>query len=143
MSCHANVSPPCALSFGLRRQFTDVRTPFSMMAVKRDGVGLAVKPSVRIPLDLARIAEPKINLADGVARSKVATPHARMNPNAAITRSVTGTSDAFVPYASPLPAQPLTDLFAYTSYEYRGLEARRKQSQRHCARGCHEHKRCQ
>ena len=70
---------------------------------KRDGVGLAVKPSVRIPLDLARIAEPKINLADGVARSKVATPHARMNPNAAITRGVTGTSDAFVPYASHFP----------------------------------------
>lgn len=77
---------------------------------KRDGVGLAVKPSVRISLDLVRIAEPKINLANGVARSKVATPPARTKPTAAITRGVTGASDAFAPYASPLPAQPLTDL---------------------------------
>ena len=77
---------------------------------KRDGVGLAVKPSVRISLDLARIAEPKINLANGVAHSKVATRPARTKPKAAITRGVTGASDAFAPYASPLPAQPLTDL---------------------------------
>jgi hypothetical protein len=80
---------------------------------KRHGVGLAVKPSVRISLDLARIAEPKINLANGVARSKVATPRARMKPKAAITRRVTGTRNAFVPCASPLPAHPLTNLAAY------------------------------
>jgi hypothetical protein len=79
---------------------------------KRHGVGLAVKPSVRISLDLARIAEPKINLANGVARSKVATPRARMNPRTAITRDVTGTRDALVPCASPFPAHPLTNLAA-------------------------------
>lgn len=105
---------------------------------KRNGVGLAVKPSVRISLDLARIAEPKINLANGVARSKVATPRSRMKPKAAITRGVTGTSEAFVLCASPLPAHPLTDHPAYRSSEYRGREGRRKQSQRHCAHGCHE-----
>jgi len=110
---------------------------------KRHGVGLAVKPSVRISLDLARIAEPKINLANGVARSKVATPRARMNPRTAITRDVTGTRDALVPCASPFPAHPLTNLAAYLSSEYRGREGRRKQGQRHCAHGCHEHKRRQ
>jgi hypothetical protein len=46
---------------------------------KRHGVGLAVKPRVRISLDLVRIAEPKINFANGIARSKVATPFARMS----------------------------------------------------------------
>jgi len=110
---------------------------------KRHGVGLAVKPRIRISLDLVRIAEPKINLANGIARSKVATPFARMKPKAAITRGVTGTSDAFVPYASPLSAHPLTDLPACLSSEYRGHEGRRKQSERHCAHGCHEHKRRQ
>jgi hypothetical protein len=40
---------------------------------QRHGVGLAVKPRVRISLDLVRIAELKINLANGTARSKVAT----------------------------------------------------------------------
>jgi hypothetical protein len=110
---------------------------------KRDRVGLAVKPSVRISLDLVRIAEPKINLSNGVARSKVATPRARMNPKAAITLGVTGTSNAFVPCAPPLSAHPLTDLPAYLSSEYHGRAGRRKQSQRHCAHRCHEHKRRQ
>jgi hypothetical protein len=56
----------------LQRQFTDVRTPFSMMAVSATVSGL---PSnhVYVSLDLVRIAELKINLANGTARSKVAT----------------------------------------------------------------------
>jgi hypothetical protein len=99
---------------------------------KRVGVGLAVKPSVRISLDLARIAEPKMNLANRVARSKVATIRVRMKPTAAITRGITGTSEAFVRSDYPLPAHQPTDLPAYL-FEYRGREGRRKQRQRHCA----------
>jgi hypothetical protein len=131
--------PPRALPLGIQRAVRRCQNAVLDDGSKRNGVGLAVKPGVRISLDLVRVAEPKINLANGVARSKVATPPARMNPKAAITRSVTGASDAFVTCASPLPAHPLTDLLAYLSSEYRGRERRRKQSQRHCAHGCHQH----
>ena len=138
-SAFASARPPLRTSKAVHRCQDAVLDDGS----KRHGVGFAIKPSVRISLDLARIAEPKINLANGVARSKVATPRARMKPKAAITRRVTGTRDAFVPSASPLPAHPLTNLAAYLSSEYRGREGRRKQSQRRCAHGCREHKRRQ
>ena len=93
---------------------------------KRNSVDLPFKPGVGIAFNFTWVAQLKINLLNRVSDPEAATPLARVDPQAAITPRVTGTSDTYALCTSPLPSYPLTELPANRVPQFFRCQGERK-----------------